>query len=103
MALIQGKAVQEAPKQLPANPRLWNMFTLQAKTKFAKYPSPAAAHWVHSHYVQLGGKFVDSKSQIDPRMRDIPHEMQEKKEEAMKKKVTHPVGKNLLRGEGRHL
>ena len=61
MALISGKEVKKGPKQHPANPKLWNMLTAQARSKFRTYPSPAAAHWVHSHYVQLGGNFVPSK------------------------------------------
>lgn len=100
MALIKGKEVQESPTQYPANPKLWNMITTQAKTRFAKYPSPAAAHWVHAKYLQLGGKFVDSKKQVDPRFRDYAQEKMDKEEELRKKKVTKPVGKNLIAGEG---
>lgn len=100
MALIRGQEVKEGPKQIPANPRLYNMITTQAKTKFAKYPSPAAAHWVHTKYQQMGGKFVDSKKQVDPRFRDYAHEAQEKKEKEQKKKITKPVGKGNIAGEG---
>jgi len=82
MALIRGQEVKEGPKQVPANPRLYNMITTQAKTRFAKYPSPAAAHWVHAKYIQMGGKFVDSK-----------------KEKDQKKKVTKRVGKGNVAGE----
>jgi hypothetical protein len=99
MALIAGKEVKKAPKQEPANPKLWNMLTTQARSKFRTYPSPAAAHWVHSRYVQLGGGFVPHKKDVDPRMRDYVHEEQEKKDADQKKKVTKPVGKNLIRGE----
>ena len=99
MSLIQGKSVQEGPKQLPANPRLWNMYVAQAKSKFRVYPSPAAAHWVHSRYVQMGGKFVDKKSEIDPRFRDYVQESIDKKEAAAKQKVTKPVGRGNIRGE----
>ena len=99
MALISGRSVTNAPKQLPANPRLWNMITTQAKTRFPKYPSPAAAHWVHAKYVQMGGKFVDSKKQIDPRNRDYEQEKKDKIEKDQKAKVTKPVGKSLIRGE----
>jgi len=99
MALISGRSVTNAPKQLPANPRLWNMITTQAKTRFPKYPSPAAAHWVHAKYVQMGGKFVDSKKQIDPRNRDYAQEKKDKIEKDQKAKVTKPVGKSLIRGE----
>jgi hypothetical protein len=105
MALIKGQEVKETPKEYPANPRLWNMITTQAKTRFAKYPSPAAAHWVHTKYTQLGGQFVDSQSKVDPRMRDRAQEAIDKKEEQQKaairsdvirkvtKNVTKPVAK----------
>lgn len=99
MALIQGKSVQEGPKQLPANPKLWNMYVAQAKARFRVYPSPASAHWVHSHYAQTGGKFVDKKSQIDPRFRDYVQERMDAQIAAKKDKVTDPVGRGTTRGE----
>ena len=99
MALIKGQSVQEGPKQEPANPRLWNMITTQARVRFAKYPSPAAAHWVHARYVQMGGKFVDSKKEVDPRFRDVAEEKRrskdEKDKERVKKDVTKKVTKNV--------
>jgi hypothetical protein len=98
MALIQGKEVKEGPKQLPANPKLWNMYVAQAKSRFRVYPSPAAAHWVHGHYAQSGGKFVDSKSQIDPRFRDYVQESIDKKMAEQKTKVTKPVGRGGIKG-----
>ena len=79
MALIRGKEVKESPDQTPANPKLWNMITTQARSKFAKYPSPAAAHWVHTRYTQLGGSFVKNKSQVDPRFRDYVHEKEKRR------------------------
>jgi hypothetical protein len=99
VALNTGQEVKEGPKRNPANPKLWNMLTAQARAKFTTYPSPAAAHWVHSHYVQMGGNFVDSKKEIDPRFRDYDHEKREKEEKARKEKVTKPVGKSNIRGE----
>lgn len=99
MALIQGKEVKEGPKQYPANPKLWNMYVAQAKAKFRTYPSPAAAHWVHSHYSMVGGKFVDRESQIDPRFRDYVQESIDKKIADQKQKVTKPVGRSNIRGE----
>jgi len=99
MALIQGKSVKEGPKQLPANPKMWNMYVAQAKSRFRVYPSPAAAHWVHSHYSQSGGKFVDKESQVDPRFRDYVQESMDAKMASQKKKVTKPVGINTARGE----
>ena len=100
MALIRGKEVKAGPKQVPANPRLYNMITTQAKTRFAKYPSPAAAHWVHTKYLQMGGKFVGSKKDVDPRFRDYAKEAMDKKEKAQKEKITKKVGKGTIAGEG---
>lgn len=101
MALIKGQEVKETPQQYPANPRLWNMITTQAKTRFAKYPSPAAAHWVHTKYVQMGGQFVDSTKKVDPRMRDYAQEAMDKKEEkqtsSIKKDVTKKVTKKVTK------
>jgi hypothetical protein len=97
MALIKGQEVQEGPKQLPANPRLWNMITTQAKSRFAKYPSPAAAHWVHAKYSQMGGKFVTSEKDIDPRMRDVAEEDRQKKEQQDKERVNKDVVKKVTK------
>lgn len=99
MALIAGKSVKEGPKQLPANPKLWNMYVAQAKSRFRVYPSPAAAHWVHSRYAQVGGKFVQSEKEIDPRFRDYVQERMDEQLASKKKKVTKPVGRNTIRGE----
>ena len=48
MALIRGQEVKKGPTGVPANPKMYNSIVVQAKSKFAKYPSPAAAHWVHT-------------------------------------------------------
>ena len=97
MALIKGQEVQEGPKQEPANPRLWNMITTQARTRFSTYPSPAAAHWVHSRYVQMGGKFVDSKKDVDPRFRDVAEEKKALKNKKAKERVTKSVTKKVTK------
>lgn len=99
MALISGQEVKKGPKEYPANPKLYNMLTAQARTKFTTYPSPAAAHWVHSRYLQLGGKFVPSKKDIDPRFRDYDQEKRDKEEKERKAKVTKKIGKGNIRGE----
>ena len=98
MALIQGKEVKKAPKQEPANPKLWNMITAQAGTKFSKN-SPARGHWIHAKYNQMGGQYVKSKKEIDPRFRDYAQEEKDKKEKLEKKKVTKDVGRNNIKGE----
>jgi hypothetical protein len=98
MALISGKEVKKAPKQEPANPKLWNMITAQAGTKFSKN-SPARGHWIHAKYNQLGGQYVKSKKEIDPRFRDYAQEKRDKEAEQKKKKVTKKVGQGNIRGE----
>ena len=89
MALIKGRSVSNAPKQLPANPKLWNMITTQALTKFSKN-SPARSNWIHSKYLQMGGRFVNSKSEIDPRFRDYVQEKRDKEEAEAKAKIKKP-------------
>ena len=97
MALIKGQEVKETPHQYPTNPRLWNLITTQAKTRFSKYPSPAAAHWVHTKYIQLGGQFVDSQKDVDPRMRDRAQEAMDKKEDAQKQAIKKDVNKKVTK------
>lgn len=46
---------------VPTNQRLWNSLVVQAKAKFKTWPSLPASKWVHSQYIQRGGRFVDSK------------------------------------------
>lgn len=99
MALISGKEVKKTEKQEPANPKLYNMVVTQARAKFTTYPSPAAAHWVHTRYSQMGGQYVKSKKEVDPRFRDYVQEEKDKKEKQQKAKVTKPVGKGGIRGE----
>ena len=99
MALISGKEVKKTEKQEPANPKLYNMVVTQARAKFTTYPSPAAAHWVHTRYSQMGGQYVKSKKEVDPRFRDYVQEEKDKKEKQQKAKVTQPVGKGGIRGE----
>jgi len=99
MAYVQGKAVKEAPHEVPANPRLYNSIVVQAKSRFAKWPSPAAGHWVHAKYLQMGGRFVKSEKEVDPRMRDTVHDKQEAEKKKQLRKVSKPMGRGLFKGE----
>jgi hypothetical protein len=98
MALISGREAKETPTQVAANPKLWNMVTAQAATRFSKN-SPARGHWIHAKYNQLGGQYVKSKKDIDPRFRDYAQEKRDKEEEQKKKKITKKVGQGNIRGE----
>ena len=100
MAYISGKEVKSGPTQIPGNPRLYNMVKAQASSRFSK-ESPSRAHWVHTKYTQMGGKYVTSKKEIDPRNRDYVAEKKEKDEKKATHKVTHKVGIGLIRGEAR--
>lgn len=57
-------------QQIPANQKLWSTLVAQAKARYRVWPNPSAAAWVHQQYVRMGGKFVNSKNDIDPRFRD---------------------------------
>ena len=90
MALIKGKEVKAGPDLVPANPKLYNLIVVQAGTRFSKQ-SPAKAHWIHAKYLQMGGKFVPSKKDVDPRMRDYAHEAMEKKKEEALARIKRPT------------
>jgi len=96
MALIRGKEAKETEEREPANPKLWNMITAQAGAKFSKN-SPARGHWIHAKYNQMGGQYVKSKKDVDPRFRDYVQEAEKKKDEQKKKKVTKPVNKKVIK------
>lgn len=96
MALIRGKEAKETEERVPANPKLWNMVTAQAATRFSKN-SPARGHWIHSKYNAMGGQYVESKREVDPRLRDYAAEAKEKKEEQQKKRIKKPVNKKVQR------
>lgn len=96
MALIRGKEAKETEDREPANPKLWNMVTAQANARFSKN-SPARGHWIHSKYNALGGQYVNSKRDVDPRLRDYTEEAKQKKESLQKKKVTKPVLKKVTK------
>ena len=98
MSYIKGHQVEEGPHQLPANPKLWNMYVAQAKARFRVYPSPSASSWVHNQYTKVGGKFVEKESEVDPRFRDYAEEAKKAKLTKMKKKVTKPVGRGTVAG-----
>jgi hypothetical protein len=97
MALIKGREVKETPTQVAANPKLWNMITAQAGAKFTKN-SPARGHWIHAKYNQMGGQYVESKKDVDPRFRDYAQEKRDKEEEQKKKKVKKPVANPSIQG-----
>ena len=58
-------------KEIPANPRLWELLVARAKHQFTVYPSPAASHWVHQKYEESGGQFVKSKKDLKERERRL--------------------------------
>jgi hypothetical protein len=70
--------------KVAANQKLWNSLMRQA---LAKYPpkSPkasttfAANSWASKEYERMGGKFVDSKSQVPQNMRDPKTDLEKKK------------------------
>lgn len=71
--------------QIPANQKLWNMLIAQAKTHFRVWPSAAASAWVHQHYVNMGGRFVESTKALKPkeaRDRKEEHEKEKKEDKA---------------------
>ena len=56
--------------QEPTNQKLWQMIIVQARAKFATYPSPGASHWVHEEYVKHGGQFAET-SEVTKRKKEL--------------------------------
>ena len=56
---------QQHQELTPTNPRLWNIVVMQAKARFHKWPSPAASHWAHEKYKQMGGRFKSGGGKDD--------------------------------------
>jgi hypothetical protein len=77
---------------VPTNPRLYNLVVVQAKAKFAKYPSPAASHWVHQRYMEEGGKFLD-KTQENRRKEILAQQFAAQKQALAKKNNKKHEGK----------
>jgi len=69
------------PQQVPVNKKLWEMVIIQAKARFATYPSPGASAWVHKQYVEHGGKFVESSAETKKRKELIRRYQAAKKEQ----------------------
>jgi hypothetical protein len=63
--------------QEPTNPKLWQMIIVQARAKFATYPSPGASHWVHEEYIKHGGQFEET-SEYTKRKKQILKQYQQK-------------------------
>jgi hypothetical protein len=82
---------------VPANPKLWNLLMGQAK---AKYPSRGknlafpASKWLREEYARQGGKFVASKREVDPKLRDVKKDAEDAKKRkiAEKKKKQKQLG-----------
>lgn len=65
---FNSRPAERGEGKVPQNPRLWEMLVAQAKQKFRTYPSIPASKWIHTAYVERGGRFVDSKK------KDVRHD-----------------------------
>lgn len=84
---------------VPANPKLWNLLLRQAK---AKYPSHGknlafpASKWLREEYSRQGGKFVGSKKEVDPKLRDIKQDQEDSKKRKLAEKKKKEKQKGFL-------
>jgi hypothetical protein len=53
------------------------MIIVQARARFATYPSPGASHWVHEEYIKHGGQFVET-SEVTKRKKELLKKYKEK-------------------------
>jgi hypothetical protein len=81
----------------PANPKLYNSLSEQARTKYpnkGKGLGWAGAKWLKAEYEKQGGTFVASKKFVDPEKRDY----QQEKKDAIKRKTTELKKKRKNQG-----
>ena len=81
----------------PANPKLYNSLSEQARTKYpnkGKGLGWAGAKWLKAEYEKQGGTFVVSKKLVDPEKRDFKQE----KKDAIKRKTTELKKKRKNQG-----
>ena len=84
---------------VPANPNLWNLLLRQAK---AKYPSHGknlafpASKWLRDEYSRQGGKFVGSKREVDPKLRDVKQDQEDSKKRKLAEKKKKEKQKGFL-------
>ena len=81
----------------PANPKLYNSLSEQARTKYpnkGKGLGWAGAKWLKAEYEKQGGTFVASKKFVDPEKRDY----QQEKKDAVKRKTTELKKKRKKQG-----
>jgi hypothetical protein len=60
------------------------MIIMQAKARFATYPSPGASHWVHDQYIKHGGQFAEVSENTRQKKMAKKH-FEEKKREQLAK------------------
>ena len=63
--------------QEPTNQKLWDMIIMQARARFATYPSPGASHWVHQEYEKHGGQFEET-SEVTKRKKELLRKYRER-------------------------
>ena len=81
----------------PANPKLYNSLSEQARTKYpnkGKGLGWAGAKWLKAEYEKQGGTSVVSKKLVDPEKRDF----QQEKKDAIKRKATDLKKKRKKQG-----
>lgn len=81
----------------PANPKLYNSLSKQARTKYpnsGKGLGWAGAKWLRAEYEKQGGTFVSSKKFVDPEKRDY----QQEKKDSIKRKTSELKKKRKNQG-----
>ena len=84
----------------PANPLLYDSISRIQRAIHHAAPNKnnyAAAKGIQEMYTQEGGQYVDSKDQVDPKLRDVAKEKEDaKKRKERNKKQANSSGLYLL-------
>jgi len=73
---------------VPANPQLYDSISMRQRAihHASGHMNFAAAGGIKDEYARLGGSYVDSKKDVDPRFRDKKKEEEDKKKRKEKER-----------------
>lgn len=76
---------------VPANPQLYDSISMRQRAihHAGAHMNFAAAEGIKSEYSRLGGTYVESKKDVDPRFRNKKKEEEDKKKRKEKERKQH--------------
>lgn len=89
--IIKEFSTLKESKNVPTNPKLWSKAKSLAKSKFKVYPSAYANGWASKWYKKHGGGWKSVNEEIEIKVSDKKHQLQEKMKEIFFKKINEEI------------